>query len=394
MAQRTQQENLCEVSVVMPCLNEEKTLGVCIQKAMTFFHDHKINGEVVISDNGSTDGSVALAESLGARVVRTTEKGYGAALRGGIKAAYGQYIIMGDADDSYDFSQLQDFITKLREGFDLVMGCRFPRGGGKIMPGAMPWKHKWIGNPILTAIGRLFFRSPIKDFHCGLRGFSVKAYKEMDLHTPGMEFASEMVAKASLLNMRVTNVPIILHKDGRDRPPHLRSWRDGWRHLRFMLLYTPRWLFLMPGMLLFLLGALGFVALLPGPFSLGAVSFDTNTLLISMMCIVIGFQLVGFSVFARTYAVVEGLLPKSKRLDRTMRFFQLEYGLVLGLLLFLAGMSLLVWSVFYWKQSDFGIMSYPDSLRIVIPGVTAVTLGLQIIFTSFFLNILNFRKKT
>ena len=272
-----------KLSVVMPCLNEAETLASCIRKAQQSLTDLAIQGEVLIADNGSSDGSQELARSLGARVVDIAQKGYGHALRGGIEAAAGKFIIMADSDDSYDFSKLRPFVEKLQAGHDLVMGCRMPWGGGTVLPGAMPWKHRWIGNPVLSFIGRLFFKCPVTDFHCGLRGFTKTAYLKMDLRTTGMELASEMVIKATLQNMKITEVPITLHPDGRSRPPHLRSWRDGWRHLRFMMLFSPRWLFLIPGISLGAVGGLFLSLLAFQPLSLGPVVLDINSMLVAAM---------------------------------------------------------------------------------------------------------------
>lgn len=382
-----------ELTVLMPCLNEAETLGRCVEKALGSLGALGLRGEVLIADNGSTDGSPAIAEKLGARVVHVAEKGYGSALRGGIAAARGRWVIMGDADDSYDFSRLGPFVEKLREGFDLVMGCRMPRGGGRILPGAMPWKHRWIGNPVLSWIGRLFFKCPATDFHCGLRGFSREAYGRMELRTTGMEFASEMVIRATLGNLRIAEVPITLHKDGRSRPPHLRSWRDGWRHLRFMLLFAPGWLFLLPSSLLCTTGFVLGLRLWIGPMQIAGVTFDTNTLLICAMLSLLGVQLGLFAVFSRTFAMVEKLQPESRNLQVWYRVFNLERGLLVGCCLCLAGVFLLVRAVLFWKAAGFGEISYPDSLRQVIPAVTLVVLGLQVVFSSFFLSILGLSKK-
>jgi glycosyltransferase involved in cell wall biosynthesis len=379
-----------ELSIVMPCLNEAETVAVCIGKALRFLAQEKIQGEVVVADNGSTDGSVELAASAGARVVHVEAKGYGNALRGGIEAALGRYVIVGDADDSYDFLNLKEFAGKLREGFDLVMGNRF-RGG--IASGAMPLHHKYLGNPVLTRIGRLFFRSSCGDFHCGLRGFSKEAFRKMDLQTTGMEFASEMVVKASLHKMRITEVPTTLSVDGRSRPPHLRSWRDGWRHLRFLLLFSPRWLFFVPGMSLFVLGGLFGAILTWTPLRVGGVMFDTNTLLVCSMSLLIGFQLMFFGVFAKAFAVQQMLVPEEKYIRRFLELANLEAGLIAGLVFFLIGFALLLFDVVNWRHHNFGQLSYPDSLRITIPGVTLIMLGLQIIFSSFFLSILGLKKK-
>jgi hypothetical protein len=300
---------------------------------------------------------------------------------------------MGDADDSYDFSYVFPFVEKLREGYDLVMGCRLPSGGGTVMPGAMPWKHRWIGNPVLSGIGRLFFRSPISDFHCGLRAFHKEVYQQLDMRTTGMEFASEMVIKATLNKMQITQIPITLYKDGRSRPPHLRSWRDGWRHLRFMLMYSPKWLFLFPGVVGFLAGAFFFVLLLNGPLRLGIAFFDTNTLLVSSMAIILSFQLISFAAFTKIFAISEGLLPEDPRLNRLFSIITLEVGISVGLILAVSGLGLLTGALIYWANSGFGELSYPKSLRLVIPAVTSLILGVQVIFSSFFMSILGLKTK-
>ncbi len=382
-----------ELTIVMPCLNEAETLQRCINRAQESIRRQNLRAEIIIADNGSTDGSREIAQACGARVVAVKTKGYGAALGGGIEEAQGQYIIMGDADDSYDFSNIFPFIQKLREGHDLVMGCRLPSGGGTVEPGAMPWKHRWIGNPVLTGIGRLFFRSPISDFHCGLRAFRKEAYQKLDMRTTGMEFASEMVIKATLRKMRVTQIPITLHKDGRSRPPHLRSWRDGWRHLRFMLMYSPKWLFLFPGIIGFLVGAFFFALLLQGPLRLGMAFFDTNTLLVSGMAIILSFQLISFAMFTKIFAISEGLLPEDPRLNRLFSIVTLEVGILIGLVLAVSGLGLLIGAVVYWAKQGFGELSYPDSLRLIIPAVTSLILGVQIIFSSFFMSILGLKRK-
>jgi glycosyltransferase involved in cell wall biosynthesis len=382
-----------EVSIVMPCLNEAETLRECIRKAQESIRRHNLKAEIIIADNGSTDGSREIAQQGGARVAPVEAKGYGSALAEGIQAAKGRYIIMGDADDSYDFSYIFPFIEKLREGYDLVMGCRLPSGGGTVVPGAMPWKHRWIGNPVLSGIGRLFFRSPISDFHCGLRAFHKETYQKLDMRTTGMEFASEMVIKATLNKMRITQIPITLYKDGRSRPPHLRSWRDGWRHLRFMLMYSPKWLFLFPGMIGFLVGAFFFALLLHGPLRLGIAFFDTNTLLVSSMAIILSFQLISFAAFTKIFAVSEGLLPEDPRLNRLFSVITLEVGLLIGFILTLSGLGLLIGALVHWANSGFGELSYPKSLRLVIPAVTSLILGVQVIFSSFFMSILGLKTK-
>ena len=332
----------------------------------------------------------ALAESVGARVVQVAARGYGNAIMGGIAAARGQYIIMGDADDSYDFANLVPFIEKLREGYDLVMGNRF-KGG--IQPGAMPNLHRYLGNPVLTGIGRLLFKSPCGDFHCGLRGFSKAALARMDLHTTGMEFASEMVVKATLYKMRITEVPTTLAPDGRSRRPHLRSWRDGWRHLRFLLLYSPRWLFLYPGALLMLLGLVFGPWLMFRPIPVGRVVFDVNSLLYAAMAIVIGFQSISFAVFTKIFAISEGLLPEDPRLNKAFKFITLETGLVAGVSLLLVGIITTFVALGLWREKSFGQLDPRKAMRIAIPAVTSLVLGCQIIFSSFFLSVLGMRRK-
>ena len=379
-----------EVSIVMPCLNESETLHKCIEKAHRALRELDVIGEVVVADNGSTDGSQEIASSFGARLVQVSEKGYGNALRAGIRAARGKYIIMGDSDDSYDFSAIKPFVEKLREGYDLVMGNRF-RGG--IMPGAMPWKHQWIGNPVLTGIGRLFFGSPVADFHCGLRGFSKPAFESMDLRTTGMEFASEMVIKSTLMRMKITEVPIVLHKDGRSHPPHLRSWRDGWRHLRFMLLFSPRWLFLIPGFVLFVIGSIVSLWVWGGPRQLGPVVLDIHTLLVAAMMALVGHQLIVFATFTKRFAVSEGLHPPSRWLDRLDRVLNLEIGLLFGFLVCAAGAILLVAALWDWSSAGFGDLEPRAAMRRVIPAVVLMALGVQTVFASLFLSILRLRRE-
>ncbi len=378
-----------ELSIVMPCLNEAETLATCIKKAQASLRELNIKGEVIIADNGSTDGSQDIANSLEARVVPVKAKGYGSALRGGILAARGKYIIMGDADDSYDFTNLGPFIEKLRSGYDLVMGNRF-KGG--IKPGAMPPLHKYLGNPVLTAIGRiLFWNPPCGDFHCGLRGFSKEAFNRMDMQTTGMEFASEMVVKSVLNSLRITEVPTTLSPDGRSRPPHLRSWRDGWRHLRFLLLYSPRWLFMYPGAMLMLAGfALG-GWLLAGPRSIGGITLDVHTLLYCALAVIIGFQAIVFALSTKIFAVNERLLPEDPRLKKAFRFINLESGLITGATLLVGGLAASIYALEFWGARHFGPLDPTRTLRIVIPAVTAITLGFQIILSSFFLSILRLK---
>ena len=380
-----------DLTILMPCLNEAETLVACIAKAKLGLERAGVTGEVLIADNGSTDGSIELAEKHGARVVRVAAKGYGSALRGGIEAARGRWILMGDADDSYDFSEAPRFVEKLRAGADMVMGCRMPRGGGTVMPGAMPWKNRWLGNPTLSFLGRLFFKTPIKDFHCGLRAFTRDAYERMETKTTGMEFASEMVMIASIKAMRVAEVPITLHKDGRSRPPHLKPWRDGWRHLRFMLIYSPRWLFLMPGLALAGLGALAALAIYFGPLQFGAVHLDAGSLAVACMFVIIGVQLVTFAFFAKVFAIAEGLLSDDPRFSRIFKFFTLEKGLVVGALTFALGVLLLGWSVLTWQRAGFGEMPFSENLRHIIAAVTLIIVGHQVIAASWFLSVLGLK---
>lgn len=379
-----------ELSIVMPCLNEAETLAACVGKAMSFLRTHNVRGEVIVADNGSTDGSQGIAEANGARVVLVSEKGYGSALQSGISAACGKFVVMGDADDSYDFSRLEQFVEQLRGGADLVMGNRF---AGGIVPGAMPRLHRYLGNPVLSGIGRLFFRSPVSDFHCGLRGFRKEAFERMKLRTTGMEFASEMVVKATLLGLRVEEVPIVLHKDGRSRPPHLRSWRDGWRHLRFLLLFSPRWLFLYPGLGLMLLGLVVGMWLLPGPRRFGRMNFDAQTLLYAGMAILLGFQAVIFAVFTKVFAISEGLLPPDDRFRKALRHITLEGGLAAGIILSLFGLGLSLYAVGVWGEARFGALNPAQTLRLIIPAVVSLTLGCQIILSSFFLSVLDLKRR-
>jgi glycosyltransferase involved in cell wall biosynthesis len=382
-----------ELSIVMPCLNEAETLAVCVQKARKGLQDAGISGEVIVADNGSTDGSLAIAQENGARVVHVTARGYGNALRGGIEAANGRWILMGDADDSYDFGEAGRFMEKLREGHDLVMGCRLPAGGGTIKPGAMPWKNRWIGNPSLSFLGRLFFKTPVRDFHCGLRAFSHDAFNRMELKTTGMEFASEMVMKASLRSMRISEVPITLHPDGRSRPPHLRPWRDGWRHLRFMLIYSPRWLFLVPGLILTIVGTLAAALIFLAPRYIGGIEFDAGSLLVACMGAIVGVQLVAFACFTKAFAISEGLLPEDPKFANALQLITLERGLIAGLLICLGGIGMLAWSIYLWSQVHFGSLPYPENLRRLILAVTLIVFGLQTVFSSFFLGVLGLKSR-
>jgi glycosyltransferase involved in cell wall biosynthesis len=374
-----------ELTVVMPCLNEAETVATCVRKAVQFIADSGVSGEVVVADNGSTDGSRQLAADAGARVVPIPERGYGNALMGGIIAARGEYVIMGDADDSYDFTNLMPFIEELRKGYDLVMGNRF-KGG--IAPGAMPPLHRYLGNPALSFVGRLFFPSAIGDFHCGLRGFRRDSAIALGLQATGMEFASEMVVKATLAKQKVTEVPTTLVKDGRSRPPHLRSWRDGWRHLRFLLLFSPRWLFFNPGLVLLILGLGVGAAVATGPLTIGGVSFDVDTLVACGAMVNIGFQAVLFWLFTQVYASAEGFLPTYPRVQHLLGKLSLERGLLAGLVVGLAGLVGLVFSLTYWQGHAFGHLNYEHALRLMVPSVTALVLSCQIILGTFFLSIL------
>ena len=371
----------------MPCLNEAATLPVCIQKARAFLASAGVAGEVLVSDNGSTDGSQAIAEAHGARVVHASQRGYGAALMNGIAHARGSYVVMGDADDSYDFSQLDAYLAALRGGAELVMGNRFQGG---IAPGAMPFLHRYLGNPVLSFIGRLFFRVPIGDFHCGLRGFSRDAVLRLGLVTPGMEFASEMVAKAALAGLRITEVPTTLQPDGRGRPPHLRTWRDGWRHLRFLLLFCPRWLFLYPGASLALLGSAGLIALMIGPLKVAEIGLGIHTQLYMAAATVLGIQMVQFAFLTKWMGVLSGIVPVPTWLARSQRYLSIETGLLAGTGAFLIG---LVWSlrlVFDWSTAGFGPLDPVTAMRSAIPAVTLMILGIQAVAGVLFAGALHF----
>jgi hypothetical protein len=378
-----------ELTVLMPCLNEAETVATCVRKAVTFLADSGIDGEVVLADNGSTDGSQKLATDAGARVVPVSEKGYGNALMGGVLAARGEYVIMGDADDSYDFTNLMPFITELRNGADLVMGNRF-KGG--IEKGAMPPLHRYLGNPVLSFIGRLFFRSKIGDFHCGLRGFRRDSAIKLGLQATGMEFATELVVKAALAKQTITEVPTTLSKDGRSRPPHLRTWRDGWRHLRFLLLFSPTWLFFFPGLVLLAAGLGLGAAVATGPLRIGGVSFDVDTLVACGAMVDIGFQAVLFWLFTQVYAGAEGFLPTEPRVQTLLGKLSLEKGLLAGAAVGLAGLVGLVFSLTYWQGHSFGHLNYEHALRLMVPSVTALVLSCQIILGTFFLSILSIKQ--
>ncbi len=379
-----------ELSIVMPCLNEAETLKTCIDKAMKYLKENNIKGEVVIGDNGSTDGSQAIAIQAGARVIDVPRKGYGSALMAAIEASYGKYVIMGDSDDSYDFSRLGLFVEKLREGHDLVMGNRFKGGVAK---GAMPFLHRYLGNPVLSFIGRLFFGSKARDFHCGLRGFRQDIVSHLNLQTTGMEFASEMVVKATIFKLNITEVPTTLSPDGRSRPPHLRTWRDGWRHLRFLLLYSPKWLFLIPGIFLMLVGGIMGLCIMQGPVHLFNIYFDTNTLLYAAALVITGFQAINFAIFTRTYAIQMGFLPQNQTLNNMYKYVNLESSLIVGLLVTAIGIGGSIYSVMLWNKVNFGYLDYSSILRVVIPSVVCIIIGLQIILSSFFLSVLGVNKK-
>ena len=375
-----------EVSIVMPCLNEAETLAKCIRHAQSAIAKGDFAAELIVADNGSADGSQQIARDLGARVVDVPRKGYGSALIGGIDAAKGRFVVMGDADDSYDFEAIGPLIDKLREGYDLVVGNRFMGG---IEPGAMPWSHRWVGNPVLTFISRIFFHAPVGDTHCGLRAFKKDAYEKMRLRATGMEFASEMVIKASLKGMRITEVAVVLRPDGRSRAPHLRTWRDGWRHLRFMLLFSPRWLFLYPGLALFAVGVVLSALLLPGPLHVAGVRLDIHTLLVAGFLALIGYQLVLFAVFTKIFAVRMGFHPPHPVLEGLFKYITLEVGLLAGALMVLAGIVGLVLAVASWQSVGFGNLDPSLTMREVIPAVLLLAIGTQTLFASFFISILS-----
>jgi len=384
----TDEEKL--VSIVMPCLNEAETLATCIRKALSAIAEAGVTGEVIVADNGSTDGSQQIASAEGARLVPVAARGYGAALLGGIEAASGTYILMADADDSYKFEHLARFLDSLQQGADLVMGNRFK---GNIEPNAMPFLHRYLGNPILSWLGRLFFRTPVGDFHCGIRAFSKNAIKSLNLRTTGMEFASEMVVKASLMGLNIAEVPTTLSPDGRSRPPHLRTWRDGWRHFRFLLLYSPRWLFLYPGAILSLIGLAATIWLFPKERSIGSLHFDVGTLAYALASLLIGFHTCAFAVSAKIFGISEGLLPPDPRFDKWFKYLTLEMGVFLGSLLFAVGFADAIYSLWHWAQMDFGPLSPSSSVRLSLPAAVAMMLGIETILTSFFLSLLGMRRR-
>jgi glycosyltransferase involved in cell wall biosynthesis len=382
-----------ELAIVMPCLNEVETVEICVRKAILWMQQAGVDGEVIIADNGSSDGSQKLAEAAGARVVPVEEKGYGNALMGGIAAARGKYVIMGDADDSYDFSQLTPFLAKLREGYDLVQGCRLPSGNGKVAPGAMPPSHRWFGNPMFSFLAQSWFNAPVHDIFCGLRGFTKDLFQRLNQRCTGMEFATEMIIKASLNKEKIAEVPITLHRDGRKtRTPHLRTIRDGWRTLRFFLICTPRWLFLIPGLLLILLGVVGYTIALP-QLTFYGVTFDMHTLLFASLALLCGFQAVLFAVLAKLFAITEGILPPDPRLERVFNYLTLEKGIVGGMLALIVGCALLITAVLIWRATGWGRLDYSEVMRLVIPGATFTALGFQTVLSSFLMSILGMKRK-
>jgi glycosyltransferase involved in cell wall biosynthesis len=381
-----------ELSVVIPCLNEAETIEIVLREAAAALKSSGISGEIVVGDNGSTDGSQEIATRNGARVIAVPTRGYGSALMGAIEASRGKYIIMGDADASYDFGTLAAFTAKLRSGADLVMGCRLPSGGGTVMPGAMPFLHRWWGNPMFSWMVRTWFKAPIHDVHCGLRAFTRSLYDKLGLRCTGMEFASEMVIKTALASVNIAEVPITLRPDQRKtRGAHLRTFRDGWRHLRFYLMYSPRWLFLLPGALLLLLGAIGYGLALPAT-RIGGAEFDVNALLFASLFVVLGYQSILFAILTKSFAVAEGLLPTTPSVKRFFDVFNLERGLVAGAAITLLGVGLLVAVLWRWWAADFGPLDYRATLRLSIPGVMLASLGAQTILSSFFASILGLRR--
>jgi len=382
-----------KVSIVIPCLNEAETLAICIEKAFRALDEQHIDGEIVVADNGSTDGSPEIAKRSGACVIHVAARGYGNALMHGIAAASGEFVIMGDADDSYDFLEIPGFIAKLREGFDLVQGCRLPSGGGTILPGAMPFLHRILGNPVLSFLARHWFLVPLHDIYCGLRAFRKDFYTALDQRCTGMEFATEMIIKASLHGRQITEIPITLHPDGRkSHAPHLRTFRDGWRTIRLFLLYSPRWLFLMPGLGMFFLGVLGYGIALPG-LTFGGVTFDAHTLLFASLAILCGYQSIIFAISAKSFAISEGFLPEDPRMSRFFELMYLERGLAISVLALLIGVSLLAVAVFKWQSTGFGRLDYGQTMRLVIPGATLTALAIQTIFSSFFVSILGMARR-
>lgn len=390
-------QNPLELSVVMPCLNEADTLETCLRKARSVMTENGIAGEIIVADNGSTDESIRIAADCGARVVNVVEKGYGNALMGGIDSAAGRYVIMGDADDSYDFLEIPKFVEKLREGYDLVQGCRLPSGGGRVLQGAMPFLHRWWGNPMFSFLARRWFKAPIHDIYCGMRGFTKAHYSRLEQQCTGMEFATEMIIKSSLYadrdSFRIAEVPITLHPDGRkSHKPHLKTFRDGWRTMRFFLMYSPRWLFLLPGGLLLLLGVIGYGMALPAVTAFG-VTFDAHTLLFASMFIMCGYQAILFAILTKTFAISEKLMPEDVRLTRFFQLVDLERTLLISAIAFIIGIGLLIASIIQWSNADFGPLDYAETMRLVIPGSTLVALSFQTVFSGFFISVLGMKRK-
>lgn len=382
-----------ELSVVMPCLNEVHTLGTCIRKIRRVFEEQGIVGEIVVADNGSTDGSIDLAKQLGVRLVPVSERGYGSALMGGISAAQGRFVLMGDADDSYDFLEIPKFLEELRKGYDLVQGCRLPAGGGTILSGAMPLLHRWLGNPFLSAMVRVMFRAPVSDIYCGMRGFTKSLYDRLDQRCTGMEFATEMIIKATIHGASIAEVPITLHPDGRQsHGPHLRTFRDGWRTVRFFMMYSPNWLFRIPGLALIAVGILGYAIALPR-WNLVGVNFDAHTLLVASLSILLGYQSVLFALLAKTFAINEGLHPPDPRMERMAFLSELETMIGAGSVAFLAGVALILVAVRQWWTVDFGDLDYAQTMRWVIPGVTLAALGFQTVLSGFILSLLRMGRR-
>jgi len=384
-------DSVIELSIIMPCLNEARTLPICIRKAKEFLKRNNVNGEIIVSDNSSNDNSAEIAKENGAKVIISKKKGYGSTLADGINASSGKYIIMGDADDSYNFSELMPFLKALREGKQLVVGNRF-KGG--IKKGAMPFLNKYFGNPVLSFLGRLFFKIKLKDFHCGLRGFSRDAILKLNLQTTGMEYASEMIVRSALYGLSICEVPVTLYPDGRDRKPHLHPWRDGWRHLRFLLIYSPRWLFLYPGIFLIMSGLFVSALLLPAPFMISDnVGLDVHTLLVASMSVLVGVQIISFGAIARSYANKNGMLPYKSKYNKIIEAIKLEHLLFLSLLLILFGIGAVLWAVHKWSVVDFGALEYGDVMRALIIAVTSIVSGLQLGFSGFLLSIMEIKQK-
>ena len=382
-----------EVSILMPCLDEADTIASCIRKAQHAVANAGIAAEIIVADNGSTDGSREIALGLGASVVDVPVKGYGSALMGGIAAARGRFVVMADADDSYDFGEVPKFVEKLREGFDLVQGCRLPAGGGTVRAGAMPALHRWFGNPLFSWLGRRWFKAPVHDIYCGMRGFTKELFVRLGQRCTGMEFATEMIIKSSLRRERIAEVPITLHPDGRTaHPPHLKTMRDGWRTLRFFMMCSPRWLFLVPGALLILSGLAGYALALPA-VQVAGITFDAHTLLFASLAILCGHQSVLFAIFTKIFATTEGILPEDPRLTRLSGVVTLEVGLFGSAVALAAGLSLLLIAVAQWKATGFRQLDYAHTMRFVIPGATLTALGFQTGLSSFFISILGMARR-